>query len=163
GSTGTGPTPSHTYAAAGTHEVRLTITSNRGDTATTTRTVQVTRVNQQPTAAFTASCQGTVCSFDASGSTDAEGALTHTWDDGDGRLAHARLRRRGHPPGHPAGDRQRRRDRRGQPGRDGEAGEGRVRRRRGGQRQQHHPPTGPAGAGRARGPAGAAPGPEQRR
>jgi PKD repeat protein len=39
--TGSGATASHTYAAAGTYTVRLTVTDNRGLTGTTTRSVTV--------------------------------------------------------------------------------------------------------------------------
>ncbi|WP_158647904.1 PKD domain-containing protein [Nocardioides houyundeii] len=84
GSTGTGATPSHAYAAAGSYTVRLTVTSSRGDTSTTTKSIQVTRVNQRPTAVFTVSCQGMACSFDGGGSSDPDGALTHAWNFGDG-------------------------------------------------------------------------------
>ncbi|WP_344129431.1 PKD domain-containing protein [Pedococcus bigeumensis] len=41
GSTGTGVTPSHLYAAAGTYSVQLTVTDNQGLTGTTTRQVTV--------------------------------------------------------------------------------------------------------------------------
>jgi PKD repeat protein len=42
GTTGTGATTSKTYAAAGTYTVTLTVTDDRGTTATTSRTVTVT-------------------------------------------------------------------------------------------------------------------------
>jgi PKD repeat protein len=41
GATGTGVAPSHTYAAAGTYTVQLTVTDNQGATGTTTRQVTV--------------------------------------------------------------------------------------------------------------------------
>lgn len=84
GATATGPDPEHTYATAGDHTVTLTVTSSTGATSTTSRVVSVTRVNHPPTAGFTASCQGTACSFDASGSSDPDGPLTYSWTFGDG-------------------------------------------------------------------------------
>jgi PKD repeat protein len=41
GTTATGPTPSHTYTAAGTYTVELTVIDSNGGTDTTTRTVTV--------------------------------------------------------------------------------------------------------------------------
>ncbi|WP_162599849.1 PKD domain-containing protein [Nocardioides solisilvae] len=85
GATATGPRPSRTYASNGRRTVRLTVTDDRGQTSTTTREVSVTRVNQAPTASFTASCQGTTCAFDASASDDSDGPLaSYAWDFGDG-------------------------------------------------------------------------------
>ena len=46
GSTGSGATPSHTYAAAGTYTVGLTVTDDDGSTASTTRSVMVTGAPQ---------------------------------------------------------------------------------------------------------------------
>ncbi|WP_185995116.1 PKD domain-containing protein [Nocardioides campestrisoli] len=83
GATATGPRPQHVYTQGGTFQVRLTITSTRDQSATVTRAVQVTRVNQRPVAVFTASCQSTLCAFDASASSDAEGPVTYAWDFGD--------------------------------------------------------------------------------
>jgi PKD repeat protein len=44
GSTGTGVSPSHTYAAAGTYTAQLTVTDNQGATGSTTRQVDVSVV-----------------------------------------------------------------------------------------------------------------------
>ncbi|MEU1971945.1 PKD domain-containing protein [Microbacterium sp. NPDC019599] len=84
GSTGSGPTAQHTYAAAGTYTVTLTVTDNRGGTATATRDV-IAVVNQTPTAAFTATATDQTVALDGSGSTDGDGTLTsYAWDFGDG-------------------------------------------------------------------------------
>ena len=45
GSTGTGVTPQHTYAAAGTYTVKLTVTDNQGGTGTVSQQVQTNAVN----------------------------------------------------------------------------------------------------------------------
>lgn len=47
-----------------------------------------TVANQPPVASFTSMCTGLVCSFDASGSTDSDGAIQrHVWTFGDGDSA----------------------------------------------------------------------------
>ena len=43
--------------------------------------------NTPPTAAFTASCTGLICSVDAAGSTDAEGPVSYQWSFADGGAA----------------------------------------------------------------------------
>ncbi len=47
-STGTGKTASHTYAAAGSYQVSLTVTDNKGATNTVTKTVTATAVAAKP-------------------------------------------------------------------------------------------------------------------
>ncbi|MGC3994504.1 MAG: PKD domain-containing protein [Propionicimonas sp.] len=82
---GTGQKPTHTFPATGTYNVQLTITTAEGLTATVTKAVSVTRVNQAPTAAFSKSCTQLVCSFDASDSSDSDGSIaSYAWDFGDG-------------------------------------------------------------------------------
>jgi PKD repeat protein len=86
GSTGTGVTANHTYAAAGTYPITLTVTDDAAATATTTRSVTVAPTpNQPPTASFTNSCTDLVCSFNGTGSADPDGTIaSYAWSWGDG-------------------------------------------------------------------------------
>jgi PKD repeat protein len=85
--TSTAQSPAHTYAAAGTYHVQLTVTDNQGATsavADSTITVSTTAANVPPTAAFTSSCISLDCQF-TDGSTDSDGSITAwAWDFGDG-------------------------------------------------------------------------------
>jgi RHS repeat-associated protein len=87
GTGGTGATPSHVYAAAGTYTVRLTVTDNRGATASDTAQVNVV-ANQPPVASAGGPYTGTAgqaIQFNSAGSTDVDGTLTsYQWDFGDG-------------------------------------------------------------------------------
>ena len=87
GSSGSGVSPSHTYGAAGTYSVKLTVTDNGGATDSVTHQVSVTAppANQPPTAAFTSSVNQLTASFDGSGSSDSDGSVaSYAWDFGDG-------------------------------------------------------------------------------
>lgn len=86
GRTGTAATTSHTYAAAGTYTVTLTVTDDRDGTDATTRSVTVTAApNVPPTAAFTTQVADLSVSVDASTSEDPDGTITgYAWDFGDG-------------------------------------------------------------------------------
>lgn len=87
GTTGTGATASHRYAAAGTYQVTLTVTDNRGGTAQITTPVTVV-ANQAPVAAFTHSESFLVLSVNGSGSSDADGTIrAYQWTFGDGQSA----------------------------------------------------------------------------
>ncbi len=85
GNTGTGATPTHTFAAGGTYDVALTVTDDLGATDIDTQQVTVVAPNQLPTAAFTPGCIGLNCSFNGSASTDPDGSIaSYAWDFGDG-------------------------------------------------------------------------------
>ncbi|UDY35504.1 PKD domain-containing protein [Dermatobacter hominis] len=78
-------TANHTYVAGGTYNVTLTVTDNRGGTATTSAQITVLAANQLPTAAFTTTTNHLSADFDASTSTDADGSVvSYSWDFGDG-------------------------------------------------------------------------------
>lgn len=99
GTTGTGATPVHPYAAAGSYQVGLVVTDDDGAvSAPVVRTVAVTAApvpNQPPVASFTAAPTGLSVAFDGTGSTDADGTVaSYAWDFGDGDTA------TGPTPGH---------------------------------------------------------------
>ena len=74
GGSSTQRNPSHTFGSAGTYQVRLTVTDDRGGEGATTKQVSVgAPVNAPPTADLTWSCTALDCGF-----TDAS-------SDGDGR------------------------------------------------------------------------------
>ena len=91
GGTGTGATPPHTYASAGSYVVALTVTDNFGLSSTSTGSV---RVFAAPSAAFTFSpaspLSGHVVSFRSGGSSDPNsgGSISsYSWSFGDGATA----------------------------------------------------------------------------
>ena len=89
GTTGSGVNPSHAYAAAGNYVATLTVTDNRGGTATTTVPVSASAPpNVPPVASFTTTCTFLSCSFDGTGSSDPDGTITsYAWSFGDGSTA----------------------------------------------------------------------------
>jgi PKD repeat protein len=91
GGSATESDPSHTYAAAGTYTVQLTVTDNGGGMDSTSRQVTVSAGggNAAPVAAFTYSCNGRDCSFDSSPSSDDVGIASYAWDFGDGASSSA--------------------------------------------------------------------------
>lgn len=83
GAQATGVTASHTYAAAGTYTVMLTVTDNDGLQVSTTRQVVVSLA--APVASFTSTSSRLSAAFDASASSDADGTVvSYAWDFGDG-------------------------------------------------------------------------------
>ena len=87
GSSASGMTAQRAYAASGEYTITLVV-SDGALSSTASRTVAVVRPNTAPVAAFTATAQHLTASFDASGSSDADGdALTYAWSFGDGASA----------------------------------------------------------------------------
>jgi PKD repeat protein len=78
-----GATAQHAFAAGRTYAVSLLVADDVGDTGYTSQSVSVS-AGASPVATFTVACSGLRCSFDASGSSDADGAIqTYTWSFGD--------------------------------------------------------------------------------
>jgi PKD repeat protein len=90
GATSTGPSPTHAYAALGTHTVTLIVHDGRISSAPSTAVVSIT--NAAPEAVVGGGPQtgvrGEVLTFHGSGSSDLDGdPLTYAWDFGDGSMA----------------------------------------------------------------------------
>ena len=90
GNTGSGVTPTHTYATADLYNVTLTVTDNESasDADSTHALIDVSQ--QPPVADANGPYQGTAgvaVSFDGSASADPDGTIqTYAWDFGDGNM-----------------------------------------------------------------------------
>ncbi len=84
GGTATTKNPGHSYTAANSYDVTLTVTDNDGDTKAVTKPVSVTaRVNGAPVADFDFACNSLDCTF-TDVSTDDGSVTGWDWDFGDG-------------------------------------------------------------------------------
>jgi PKD repeat protein len=84
GETSSGAQCAHTFAAAGTYVVTLTVTDAEGLTATESHSVTVTAPNVPPSAALTSACDGLTCTFTDT-SVDVDGTIVaRRWSFGDG-------------------------------------------------------------------------------
>ncbi len=89
GSTGSGATPSHTYAAAGNYTATLTLTDNCGATSTCEASVTITMPDNLPPVCDAggpyAGPTNSPIQFDGTGSNDPDGTIVlYEWDFGDG-------------------------------------------------------------------------------
>jgi len=75
----------HSYSAAGSFDVTLTVTDNNGGTKSVTKSVDVTAAPAPggPTANFSVVCTSLDCTFTDASTTDGAG-VTWDWDFGDG-------------------------------------------------------------------------------
>ncbi len=82
-----GVKPSHTYAKAGSYEVRLTVTDDSGKTGTVSKKVSVGAPAGEPSVArFSISCWYDACDFDAGQNSDKDGDIaSYAWKFGDGQ------------------------------------------------------------------------------
>jgi PKD repeat protein len=83
---GSGSHPTHSYARAGSYEVTLVVQDNEGETASATKTVDIS--DAPPSASFSVAASATAghaVAFDGAASADPDGGIVHyKWDFGDG-------------------------------------------------------------------------------
>ena len=84
GASGAGATASHTYSTGATYSVTLTVVGPGGSDSATKSFV----ANTPPVASFTQACTELTCTFNASASSDVDGAIVaYAWSFGDGQTA----------------------------------------------------------------------------
>ncbi|THG30796.1 PKD domain-containing protein [Naasia lichenicola] len=85
GTSSTGATASHTYAAPGNYSVTLTVTDSKGATGASSKIVSVVAPNLAPVAAFTTSATNLSLVANGTASTDVDGSVaSYAWSFGDG-------------------------------------------------------------------------------
>lgn len=88
GTSAQGANASHTFKDERSYSVTLTVEDDDGDSDSSKKSLSVTLPNAAPQAAFSVSCSAGKCQFDASGSSDSDGAIASwAWDLGDGYRA----------------------------------------------------------------------------
>jgi PKD repeat protein len=88
GMDGSGATATHTYAAADSYPVILTVTDDSALQGSRTLSATVSAAAVPPVATFTSACIGLTCTFNGSGSADSDGTIrSFAWTFGDGGTA----------------------------------------------------------------------------
>lgn len=90
GGAATGVTAAHTYTASGSYEVSLTVTDDRGGSATTSKSIVVEAANVAPVAIANVvrGADGMSITADGTGSSDSDGTVdAYAWTFGDGGTA----------------------------------------------------------------------------
>ncbi|MEO8337511.1 MAG: PKD domain-containing protein [bacterium] len=82
---GSGKTPTHTYAASGTYSVTLTVSDANGTSTKVNSVTVAASTNQAPVARFTVTCPTLKCAFNGSTSSDDVGIVSYQWTWGNGR------------------------------------------------------------------------------
>lgn len=92
GTSATGPSPSNSYAAAGTYHVTLRVTDNDGGVGTVAKDVSVIAPDVSPVASFTSNATNLSVAFDGSGSHDSDGTIaSYAWTFGDGQTSTSKM------------------------------------------------------------------------
>jgi hypothetical protein len=86
---GSGPVPSKTFTAPGTHNVRLTVQDEWLETSSTRLRVRIDEPdgNRAPVPTFVVDCRGRVCQASSAGTTDPDrgDVIAYRWNWGDGK------------------------------------------------------------------------------
>ncbi|MFI2029886.1 S8 family serine peptidase [Streptomyces buecherae] len=101
GTAAKGVKPAHTYAKAGSYEVKLTVTDDSGKTGTVSKKVSVgAPVGEPPVAQFSVSCWYDACDFNAGQSSDKDGDIaSYAWKFGDGQTGSGVTAKHTYPAG----------------------------------------------------------------
>jgi len=85
GTSGLGVISTRQFSAAGTYVATLAVFDNSGEKSVVSRTFSVVNNNVPPIAAFSETCGVLTCTFNGTGSSDPDGAVTaYSWAFGDG-------------------------------------------------------------------------------
>ena len=100
GTTGSGPTPAHTYmSSSGNRYAAILIVTDGDGQRDATRGQTFTLADTRPFASFTFTCTGLTCAFDGSASFDDGTISSYSWNFGDGEYGNGRAASHQYPTG----------------------------------------------------------------